>query len=318
MVIENRSGQRPWEFIHRPDLNTLPAIALDNEVDLHGGFAVDTRMGFGQIYYGMPECGILVIESDLRKQHLIKLPSHLTSVNFHSTKIGKFDNNWRLFLAAEGDEQIIVLTLDGEIDFVLPRPLFEEYHSKEVPFKPTDTLLYEDQLYIADGYGANYISSANIQTKSWLNIFGGKTDDPNENGKFSTAHGLNLNPVHNHFDIADRPNSRIQAHDHHGNYLGSYKLPPGSWPCGINYLELENHWYAVVGCLEGPNKDAPAPIYILDANTYNLLSEIHPKLDLGIELADHLHNVVFKVYNNQLFLICQAWNPGHYFVLEKI
>ena len=39
--------------------------------------------------------------------------------------------------------------------------------------------------------------------------------------------------------------------------------------------------------------------------------------ELGIELADHIHNVVWHEHNGQLFLVVQAWNPGYYFVLAQ-
>ena len=57
---------------------------------------------------------------------------------------------------------------------------------------------------------------------------------------------------------------------------------------------------------------------MIDAESYELLSTIRPKEDLGIELAQHLHNVALHIHDGQLYLVCQAWNPGHYFVLEKV
>ena len=74
-----------------------------------------------------------------------------------------------------------------------------------------------------------------------------------------------------------------------------------------------------MGSLDDPDKEKgrPAPIYILDGNSYELLSTVRPKEELGIELADHIHNVVWHRHNGRLFLVCQAWNPGFYFVLEQ-
>src|SRR5713101_3510864 len=108
------SGQAPFAFAHRGDLSHLPAAAGEYEVHLHGGFAVDGRAGFGQIYYGMPGCGLMRIEADL--------------------------------------------SLEGKVEFVLPRPVFEEYQDRALPYAPTDTVLVGKQLFIADGYGSNYIS----------------------------------------------------------------------------------------------------------------------------------------------------------------
>ena len=318
MSSDKVSGQAPFVFTHREDLSNLPAAAKQYEVNLHGGFAIDARDGYGQIYYGMPGCGIMRVDADLQKQTIINLPDELTPLNFHSTKIGEFDGKRRLFLAANNDEQVVVLSLSGEVDFILPRPVFDEYQAQEAPYKPTDTVLVGNQLYIADGYGSNYITCANITTQQWTAIFGGKTDNPAENGKFATAHGINLNPIHHHLDIADRPHSRIQVHDEAGHFVVSHKLPSGAFVCGISYLAYQARWYAVIGCLRDPQESRPAPIYIIDAESYELLSTIRPKEELGIELAQHLHNVVLHIQDDQLYLVCQAWNPGHFFVLQKV
>ena len=40
--------------------------------------------------------------------------------------------------------------------------------------------------------------------------------------------------------------------------------------------------------------------------------------DLDIDIANHIHNAVWYEHNGGLYLICQAWNPGFYFVLELV
>jgi hypothetical protein len=317
MDSDRVSGQDPFRFVHRGDLHTIPAETVEFEVKLHGGFAVDARPGFGQIYYGMPGCGIVRIAADLRRQEIVPLPDALTPLNFHSTKLAQFDGKWRLIMPANLDQKVAILTLDGTVDLILSRPEFEAYAAAETLYRPTDTVVVGDTLFVADGYGANHILSSNLTTKRWTDIFGGKTDNPAEDGKFGTAHGIGLNPIHSRLDIADRPHGRIQVHGTDGRFIASHKLPPGSWPCGINYTRFQGRWYAVIGCLRDPVKDRPAPIYVLDAESYELLSTIRPKEELGVELAQHMHNVVFHIHRDRLYLICQAWNPGHYFVLEK-
>ncbi len=318
-MTTRRSGQPPFEFIHRPELHVLPGSALDFETALHGGFATDQRAGFGQLYYGMPGCGILRIDPDLTRQELIQLPDRLKPLNFHSTKIGMIGGAWRLFLPANDKAMVAVVGLDGSLDFVLTRPEFEQYQAESVTFAPTDTVLVDQTLFVADGYGANYITSADVTRQQWTGIFGGKTDSAVENGKFATAHGINLHPAnHQHLVIADRPSSRIQVHGLGGDFIESHSLPAGSWPCGIDYLKWEGRWLAVIGSLVDPVKDRPAPIYIVDADTYEVLSTIRPKEDLGIDPVQHLHNVVWHTVNNRLYLVCQSWNPGYYFVLEGV
>ncbi len=318
MTKTKTSGQTPYSFALRNDLYTLPHEASTRETNLHGGFAADIRPGFGEIYYGMPGAGIMRVEADLKSQVILKLPPDLESINFHSTKIGDFDGKKRLFLPANNEGFVVVLDLDGKVDFTLPRPVFEEYQAESVPYHPTDTTLVNDELYIADGYGANYISSVELKTLSWQRIFGGMSTTGPQNGKFNTAHGININPVHGHFDIADRPNSRIQAHAVDGKFLASNPFPGGAFLCGTSYVEHKNRWLGVIGCLQDPVEGRPAPIYIFDAQSYELISVIRPKEELGVEPAQHLHNVIFHVHQGVLFLVCQSWNPGHYFVLEML
>jgi len=87
---------------------------------------------------------------------------------------------------------------------------------------------------------------------------------------------------------------------------------------GLRYFEMKGRHYAAIGCLKGPDNTKPAPIYIIDAETYEVLSTIKPKEELGVELCQHLHNVILHVHDDQMYLVCQSWNPGHYFVLQKI
>lgn len=312
----SRSGQPPFAFAYRPDLHTLPPAALDHEVKLHGGFTADPRPGAGHIFFGMPGHGLLRISPDLREQQTIELPDDLRPLNFHSTKIGIFDGQCRLFLPAEGAGMVAVVSLEGRLDFVLPRPEFEAYADQTAAYRPTDVALVGHHLYVADGYGSNYISTADVRTRQWTGIFGGKTEDPREDGKFATAHGLNLTPAGESLAIADRPSARIQVHGLGGAFHASHHLPDGAWPCGINFISYQGRSLAVVGSLNDPVEGRPAPIYILDGASYEVLSTIRPKEDLGVELAQHLHNVIWHVHEDRLYLVCQSWNPGYYFVLE--
>lgn len=314
IVMPKTSGQSPFVFSLCDDLYTLPKQALSFEVNLHGGFAVD-RENKGKIYYGMPGCGLMSISSDLRSQDIVELPDDLKPINFHSTTLIEFDGKRRLVLPAESNEKVVIISLDGSLDYILSRPEFEEYANKDVPFNPTDTAFADGTLYVADGYGANYISTADPTTGNWKNIFAGKTSSPSSDGLFGTAHGLGNHPNGHHLSIADRPHARFQHFTSDGHFHSTHNIEHGSKPCGIDFLKRGDRWYALVGSLDDPQQGRAAPIYILDAESYQPISIIRPKEDLGVELADHIHNTVWYENDGQLFLICQAWNPGHYFVL---
>ena len=151
------SGQAPFAFSLCEDLYSVPEKARACEVNLHGGFAVDPDTRY--VYYGMPGCGLMRIAPHLRSQEIIELPSDLKPINFHSTAFMYFDGKRRLVLPANNDAKVVVVGLDGNVDYVLERPEFDEYRDAQTPFNPTDAAFSQGTLYVADGYGANYIST---------------------------------------------------------------------------------------------------------------------------------------------------------------
>ena len=312
------SGQDPFAFALREDLYTLPATAQEHEVDLHGGFAVDARYGYGQIYYGMPGCGIMRIDADLRRQDIIGLPDDLTPLNFHGTQLGEIDGNRRLFLPANNDELVVVLTLDGDVDFTLPRPELDEYRSEEVPYKPTDTVLMgrpplrrrrlRRQLHPL-GRRAHAAVDRHLRWQDRRPRGGRQVRDGPRHQRQSDAQPAGHRRSPSLAYPGPRGGGRVSL---------LAQAPVGAFLCGISYLDYEDRWYAVIGCLRDPVEDRPAPIYIIDAESYELLSTVRPKEELGVDLAQHLHNVALHIHDGQVYLVCQAWNPGHYFVLQRV
>jgi hypothetical protein len=318
-MTSKKSGQGDWVFTHRQDLSVLPGKAQPFEVRLHGGFAVD-REGAGSLYYGMPGCGLMRVRPDLASQDIIDLPPDLKPINFHSARVIDFDGKRRIVMPANDNAKVVVLSLDGNLDFVLDRPEFEEYRDAQKPFAPTDAVAIGSRLFVADGYGSNFISTADLSTAKWSGAFAGATSNSLEAGKFGTAHGMNVVQAgkdRGHLSIADRPHSRFEVFTPEGVFKRAHGTAPGSRPCGIDFHRVGGRWYALVGSLDDPRPGRPAPIYILDAETYETVSTVRPKEELGVQLADHIHNAIWHEHGGRLFLVCQAWNPGHYFVLER-
>jgi hypothetical protein len=317
-MADHSSGQAPFRFAHRPDLSALPDRPSRSAVELHGTFAEDRRGGCGQLYYGMPGCGVMRVSADLTTHETIPLPAGLRDTNFHSTRLGQFDGEMRLIMPANNDAMVAVLSLEGDLQFVLPRPEFEGYTDAEKPYRPTDAVLVGERLFVADGYGSNYINVASLESRRWISTFGGAAAGSDDHSGFGTAHGLAQDPLLEQLTIADRLHSRFEIYTTAGSFVRSFALPPGSRPCGIDFSGTGSECHAVVGSLDDPQEGRPAPIYILDAATYQVVSTVRPKEDLGIELADHLHNVVWHRHGGRTFLVCQSWNPGSYFVLEQV
>lgn len=314
------SGTPPFAFAHRDDLRSVPQAALALEEKLHGTFTRNDQPGQGELYYALAGCGVLRVAPDMAEQSIIELPPAFRDTNFHSTRLIEFEGQQRLVLAANLEEKVVVVGLDGTVDYVLDRPEFEEYSDAEQVYKPTDTALVDSGLLVADGYGSNYIMTADLTvapgSQAWQHIFGGKTEDPHEHGKFGTAHGIRVTPDGRLLSVADRLHARLEQYTFDGAYQRTFAMPADSRPCGIDYCQWQGQWYAAVGSLDDPDRSRPAPIYILDGASHAVISTIRPKEELGIERADHIHNVTWHMYDGALFLICQSWNPGFYFVLE--
>ena len=131
-----------------------------------------------------------------------------------------------------------------------------------------------------------YISIADPWSGSWTDeYFGGKATRALEYGLFGTAHGITLEPHTRRLAIADRANSRIQDMDFHGTFLENVNLPKGSLPCDVDF----HQGYVLIGCLRGPEGYTSAPCYVVDKDG-NMLSEVNPKKDFGLELFTHIHN----------------------------
>ncbi|MGJ3238025.1 MAG: hypothetical protein ACFE0Q_04905 [Anaerolineae bacterium] len=309
------SGQPPFSFRLRADLDNLPSEICENETHFHTMLTTDPDTG--DVYYTLLNIGLIKLSPDLTTHDIIHLSSKWKSVNFHSVRLMTINGAKRLILSANDNQQVIVMTLSGEIDFTLGVPTLAPYQADAATYEPTDTCLVGDKLYIADGYGDQFISIVDITSCEWITTFGGKTEDRMENGKFRTAHGINLTPDGQHLVVADRWNSRLQIHDFDGEFVASHHMPYNAWVCGIDWIQWQGKQYGVIACLYDTDEDKqnPAPIFILNSS-YEIISTLRPKQDFGIEEAQRLHNAIWHIFENQLFLICHSWNPGKYFVLE--
>jgi hypothetical protein len=291
----------------------------------HGGFAVDRRAGKGETYFALPGAGILVISGDLQNIRLLETPPSLRDVNLHNSAIWYAEGNAYLTFPANDAGKVFTTTLDGKLVHTLNAPTTEDdfdlaavsdYFRGKGNFAPTDAAFLDGLLYITTGYSAlDYVLTARIHRLNpfqagWHDLaFGGKGTEP---GQFGTAHGITVVPGTKRLEIADRPNSEIDRFSRYGHFRGALKLPAGSWPCDIDYLEN----LAVVASLHGPDRSKGAPIYLLEND--GLVSTILPKEELGLENFQHIHNAVLHRVGNKLYIIAQSWNPGDFAVLEQV
>ena len=322
------TGQGALKFKVLRTSQDLPKDVKDEHLKAaHGGFAVDRREGHGEIYFSLPNFGILRISADLKSIEAIPTNHPVKSNNMHNTTIW-YDKDDQAYLTFPGNGSASVYTTDlqGNLLNVLSTPTADvKFGKKKVTkyfagggnFVPTDVEYVNDQFYVATGYSAlDFVLQADVKLKkndfgtAWNgDAFGGKGDGV---GQFGTGHGITLAPDGNSITVADRPRSEIDRFTFKGDYLSTLSLPKGCLPCDVDYVND----LTVVGCLKGPDKDKGAPIYIVKDEV--VISTIMIKEDLGLSKFTHIHNAVMIDYKGTYYVIAQAWNPGDFAILEQV
>jgi hypothetical protein len=305
----------------------LPARAREVLVSAHGGFAVDRRPGRGEVYFALKGAGLLRISADLQAVELLDTDPAVRDVNLHNTTLWEAaDGTPLLSLPANDAARIFTTTLSGRLVHTLEaptgrsdlgQPVVNDYFRGGGKFTPTDVDHLEGRLYVTTGYSdLDWVLTARVHGDSslaidWQNLaFGGRGTGP---GQLGTGHGVTV--VKNgtaRIEVADRPNAEIDRYSPAGEYLSTLKLPEGSFPCDIDYVD----GYAVVGALHGPDREKGAPVYVLQGD--RVVSEVWPKEELGLQNFQHVHNAVLHRIGERFYIILQAWNPGDFAILEQV
>ncbi len=313
--VTKTSGQGEWAFKYRPDLSVLPEGAGEHIKKAHGGFAVD-RQGKGDVYFHLDGYGLIHLSPDLTSSERVDGDPELSRGNGHNTSFG-YDKDGTPYLVLPDNKRGLVLFTDtqGKLLHQLGRPEALDWFA-EMGFAPTDTLVLNDKVLVADGYGSRFIFPAEPFGDYVRGVHGGR-------GIFTTSHGLDLNPVTKQVAIADREACLIRYFSQEGKEIKegrnavTTQLPAGARPCDIDYMPDGT---AVVGCLKGAG-GAPGEVYILNP-AGEVLSVIKPKLDLGLNdgntNVEHVHNASWTKVGGKVFLLVYAWNPGGFIVLEKV
>jgi len=292
----------------------------------HGGFAIDRRPGKGEVYFALPGAGIIQISSDLKTTKMLTTDASMRDTNMHNALFWQ-GGDGTPFLTFPGNAagKIFTTGLDGKLIHTLNapdgkkdmgHPVATDYFAGRGNFVPTDVEQLDGIFYIPTGYSnLDFVLSAKILSTNpfkaeWNDLaFGGRGTGA---GQFGTGHGVTIPPGTKRIDIADRPNSEIDRFTRNGQYLSTLRMPLGSFPCDIYYMDE----YAVVGSLFGPDRSKGAPVYLLEND--QLVSTVMPKEDLGLANFTHVHNAVVKKLNGKLYIIAQAWNPGDFAIFEQV
>ncbi len=135
-----------------------------------------------------------------------------------------------LYISDNNRHEIIKTTIDGKVVMTLPWPKDTGLYEKPEQYIPTETAIASNgDIYIADGYGQQYILHYNAKGEL-LNVFGGRGP---EEKHFDNAHGICLDnrvPQAPSLLITARQQNKLKRFSLDGRLLGVIHLP-GAYIC---------------------------------------------------------------------------------------
>ncbi|MEO1010065.1 MAG: twin-arginine translocation signal domain-containing protein [Bacteroidota bacterium] len=319
----------------------------------HGDFMYKVQRGWAKMSLGhnpILNCHEMQID---RQGRLIMLGDHTDNNILVFDRSGKLLDSWGtrypgghgLTLHDEGGEDMLYIvdcgwfqdrtgkwtkqagtvsktTLDGRLLFMLPDPHTIGVYSKEQGYQPTETAVGPNgDIYVADGYGSDYILQFNAQGE-FIRKWGGH-DNRDENLNLKNAHGVAVdyrdkdNPV---LVVTSRATNSFKFFTLDGKYIKTVTLP-GAFVCRA-VLDGENIYSGVCWSRTREGKD-----YVRDTGFVTIMDvknkvvsnpggepphyengELKTMYQSKDPIFNHGHDVC--VDNDKNLYICQ-WNAHH-------
>jgi hypothetical protein len=110
----------------------------------------------------------------------------------HGLTIDARDGKEHLFICDPGSGSVVKTTLGGEVVLKLPHPKDCGAYDAATKYAPTEAAVGPNgDIYVADGYGSQFILQFDAQGK-FIRKFGGQSTQAMNAGKFMQAHGVAL------------------------------------------------------------------------------------------------------------------------------
>lgn len=213
----------------------------------HGDFRYEVDPTWGNqdpLKYPVKDCHEMVMD---RKGRLILLTNHVNNNVMIYDRSGKVLETWTLNLPGahgltlwdEGGEEFLFITdtdlhkvfkttLKGKVLLELDYPKASGYESAEA-YKPTETAISPSgDIYIADGYGNNYITQYSPKGE-FIRQFGGTGQDDTQ---FDCCHGITIDNRGEAPEllITNRTTQQFKRFTLEGKHIKTIDLP-GCWVC---------------------------------------------------------------------------------------
>jgi hypothetical protein len=189
-------------FDHSPDEKQLGPC--------HGGVVID-KAGEILVTTDTPR-GVIVFSKDGKYVRSFG-PSHIHGLQLKNEKGTEY-----IYGARPSDHEVIKLKLDGTQLWSIKYPKESGIYTNEDKFKPCAvTVGPKGEIFIADGYGANYVLKYD-KDRHFVKAFGGPGA---EEGKFNTCHGIALDTRQGKplLLVCNRNNNRVEYWDLDGNFV---------------------------------------------------------------------------------------------------
>ncbi len=319
-----------------PLFNIISKPMLEEEIIGHGKFRYRVHKNWGNLDPSktpVKNCHEMVMD---KKGRLIMVTDETKNNIIIYDRSGKLITTWGndfpgghgLTLFDEGGEEVLFIcdpetgrvvktTLDGKAILELPNPKTINVYSSDQVYRPTETAVAPNgDIYVADGYGSQFILQFNAKGE-FMRKFGGPGS---EDEHFSTAHGVCI-------DARDKKNITLlctsRGHNSFkrftldGKYLSTIFLP-GAFVCRavindeniyagvcwsrLRYLEQTNN-SGFVTILDGKDKvisnpGGTEPKY--QNGELQLMVQSKP-------IFNHCHDVCID--NDKNIYVCQ-WNAN--------
>jgi len=176
----------------------------------HGGLVIDKA---GQIYVTTDtKRGIVVLSPEGKYLRAVG-PS-----NIHGLELREEDGKEYLYCARASEHEVVKLKLDGSQEWAIHFPEEAGIYKEAKGFSPCAVTVAPDgAIFIADGYGSNYIIKLD-KNRKFVKAFGGPGA---AEGKFNTCHGIGLDTRQGKplLFVCNRNNNRVEHWDLDGNFV---------------------------------------------------------------------------------------------------
>jgi hypothetical protein len=318
--------------------------ALENYKDVIIGhnshqYTIDVNWGaLNSNFYPVTDCHEMVQDS---KGRIVMLTNNTKNNILIYDKSGKLLETWGsqypgahgltlhiengedyLFIADNNRHEVIKTTIDGKVVLTIPYPKMEGKYKTKDQFIPTETAIAPNgDIYIADGYGAQFISHFNAKGEL-LNIFGGRGEGDDY---FDNAHGICLDdrdPKNPTLLITARQRNQLKRFSLSGKLIEVIDLP-GAYICRP-VIHGENVYLAVL-ISKLPWDSQTGFICILDKNNKVVSvpggsqpiykNEKLERLHQTVKVFQHPHDVCIDDDNN---IYVAQWNSGKTYPIKLI